>query len=429
MRQAIDEQFIKDVLKHYTTYKTYYRLVKSVEDDPEVDKKQAAKALARFMSLHPHNIAQKTEVIVEHFRHFTMHKIGGRAKAMVVTSSRLHAVRYKQAIDAYIVEKGYTGIKALVAFSGTVVDPDLSGVTYTETQMNNGIKEKELPEKFATDEYQLLLVAEKYQTGFDQPLLHTMYVDKRLSGVQAVQTLSRLNRTCPGKEDTFVLDFVNDTQEILDSFQPYYEQTTVAEEAEPKQLYELQARLDAAQVYHRDEVQAFAQVFFKPKAAGTPADHARMNACLDPAVGRFGKLDETAREEFRGALTAFRNLYGFLSQVIPFQDSDLEKLYAFVRFLIGKLPRDSRAICTASDRKAGCAAYAKGRHRGSPESQGCQPRVRRGLAISLQSGSSRHSAKEWPQNAVQSLARRSRRVAEHQGGRSIRISSGLRCHG
>jgi type I restriction enzyme R subunit len=341
MRQAIDEQFIKDVLKHYTTYKTYYRLVKSVADDPEVDKKQAAKALARFMSLHPHNIAQKTEVIVEHFRHFTMHKIGGRAKAMVVTSSRLHAVRYKQAIDAYIVEKGYTGIKALVAFSGTVVDPDLSGVTYTETQMNNGIKEKELPEKFGTDEYQLLLVAEKYQTGFDQPLLHTMYVDKRLSGVQAVQTLSRLNRTCPGKEDTFVLDFVNDTQEILDSFQPYYEQTTVAEEAEPKQRYELQARLDAAQVYHRDEVQAFAQVFFTPKAAGTPADHARMNACLDPAVGRFGKLDEAAREEFRGALTAFRNLYGFLSQAIPFQDSDLEKLYAFVRFLIGKLPRDS----------------------------------------------------------------------------------------
>ncbi len=233
MRQAIEEGFILDVLKNYTTYKTYYGLIKAIEDDPQVDKKKAARALARFMSLHPHNIAQKVEVIVEHFRHFTCHKIGGRAKAMVATSSRLHAVRYKLAFDKYIAQKGYTGIKSLVAFSGTVFDPE-TRIEYTEVGMNKGIKETELPEKFDTDEYQVLLVAEKYQTGFNQPLLHTMYVDKRLAGIQAVQTLSRLNRTHPGKEDTFILDFVNETQEILDAFQPYYEQTFVGEQAQPK---------------------------------------------------------------------------------------------------------------------------------------------------------------------------------------------------
>lgn len=182
MRQAIEEGFILDVLKNYTTYKTYYRLIKSIEDDPEVDKRKAARALARFMSLHPHNIIQKTEVIIEHFRHFTRHKIGGKAKAMVVTSSRLHAVRYKEAFDKYIAEKGYVDIHTLVAFSGTVEDPDVKNKSYTEVGMNQGIREKELPGKFATGEYQVLIVAEKYQTGFDQPLLHTMYVDKRLSG-------------------------------------------------------------------------------------------------------------------------------------------------------------------------------------------------------------------------------------------------------
>ena len=352
MRQAIDEGFILDVLKHYTTYKTYYRLVKSIEDDPAVDKKKAARALARFMSLHPHNIAQKTEVIVEHFRHFTMHKIGGRAKAMVVTASRLHAVRYKQEVDKYIADKGYSGIKALVAFSGAVADPDIPGVEYTETGMNNGLREKELPERFASDDFRLLLVAEKYQTGFDQPLLHTMYVDKRLSGVQAVQTLSRLNRTSTGKEDTFVLDFVNDVQEIQDSFQPFYEQTAVGEQSEARQLYELQAKLDATQVYHRDEVLAFAQVFYRPKATETPADHARMNACLDPAVTRFKQLGKDAEEECRNTLTAYRNLYGFLSQIIPFQDSDLEKLYAYVRFLLGKLPKERGPIYDFDDEVA-----------------------------------------------------------------------------
>jgi type I restriction enzyme R subunit len=339
MRQAIEEGFILDVLAHYTTYKTYYRLIKSIEDDPEVEKKKAAKALARFMSLHAYNIAQKTEVMVEHFRTFTRHKIGGRAKAMVVTSSRLHAVRYKQSFDRYIAEKGYLGIKTLVAFSGEVIDPDLPGVSYTEVGMNAGIREKQLPEKFAGDDYQVLLVAEKYQTGFDQPLLHTMYVDKRLSGVQAVQTLSRLNRTCAGKEDTFVLDFVNEPEEIYRSFAPYYEAPMVGERATAEQLYALQSELTDAQVFYLSEVEGFCKVFFKPRETQSAADHAALNGWLDPAVGRFRQLDDEPREEFRGRLIAFRNLYAFLSQIIPYGDSDLEKLYSFVRFLIPKLPR------------------------------------------------------------------------------------------
>ncbi len=342
MRQAIEEGFILDVLQNYTTYKTYYRLIKSIEDDPKVDKRKAARALARFMSLHPHNIAQKTEVMVEHFRHFTMHKIGGRAKAMVVTRSRLHAVRYKQAFDKYIAEKGYKGIKTLVAFSGTVVDPDAPGVEYTEVGMNQGIREKQLPERFASEEYQVLLVAEKYQTGFDQPLLHTMYVDKRLAGIQVVQTLSRLNRTHAGKEDTFVLDFVNEPEEILAAFQPYYERTLIGERADAKQLYELQAKLDAQQVYYKAEVEEFCRVFYKPRRTQTAADHARMNACIDPAVERYNQLDEDDREEFRKSLVAYRNLYAFLAQIIPFQDTDLEKLYSYVRFLLTKLPRGDR---------------------------------------------------------------------------------------
>ncbi|HEX9024760.1 MAG TPA: type I restriction endonuclease [Geobacteraceae bacterium] len=337
MRQAIEEEFIMDVLKHYTTYKAYYGLIKSIEDDPQVEKKKAARSLARFMSFHPHNLAQKTEVMVEHFRTHTRHKIGGRAKAMVVTSSRLHAVRYKQTFDKYIADKGYTDIKTLVAFSGTVEDPDIKGKSYTEVGMNQGIREKELPEKFDTNEYQVLLVAEKYQTGFDQPLLHTMYVDKRLAGIQAVQTLSRLNRTTAGKEDTFVLDFVNDHEEIFTAFKPYFESTPLGEDVNPQKMYELQTRLDGYEVYFEAEVEAFCKVFFKPQ--NTPGDHKTMNALLDTAVGRFKELDEDEQEEFRALLVTFRNLYGFLSQIIPYQDSDLEKHYTYLRFLYSKLPR------------------------------------------------------------------------------------------
>jgi type I restriction enzyme, R subunit len=341
MRQAIEEEFILDVLKYYTSYATYYKLLKACEDDPNVERKKAAQALARFMRLHPHNVAQKTEVMVEHFQAVTRHKIGGRAKAMVVTGARLEAVRYKQSFDRYIREKGYA-IKSLVAFSGTVQDDKLADVAYTEVGMNHGISEKELPEKFATQEYHVLLVAEKYQTGFDQPLLHTMFVDKRLAGIQAVQTLSRLNRIHPLKEDTFVLDFVNDREEIREAFKTYYEGAEMGEQVDPARMYAIKSELDASGIYLDEEVDRFSAVYFKPKPRQSALDHQAMNAALDPAVSRFTvrrKDDEEEAELWRGKVVALLNLYSFLSQVIPYQDSDLERLYVFLRHLSAKLPR------------------------------------------------------------------------------------------
>ena len=239
MRQAIEEKFILDVLKNYITYETYFRIVQVGDDDIHVKRKKASRALARALTLHAVNLRTKTEVMVEHFRTHVKHKIGGRAKAMVVTDSRLLAVRYKLAFDKYINEKGYTDVKTLVAFSGTVYDPKIKGKSYTEVSMNDGIRESELPEKFDSREYQVLLVAEKYQTGFDQPLLHTMYVDKKLTGLHAVQTLSRLNRTCPGKEDTFILDFRNSPEEIYKAFKPYYEDTPTEPLTDPQHLLSL----------------------------------------------------------------------------------------------------------------------------------------------------------------------------------------------
>jgi type I restriction enzyme, R subunit len=341
MRQAIEEGFILDVLKYYTTYNTYFKLIQTSKEDPNVERKKAALALARFLKLHPHNIAQKTEVMVEHFHAVTSHKIGGKAKAMVVTGSRLEAVRYKQSFDKYIKGKGYP-IKTLVAFSGTVLDDKLKGVSFTEEGMNKGIREKELPERFDTSEYQVLLVAEKYQTGFDQPLLHSMYVDKRLAGIQAVQTLSRLNRTHPLKEDTFVLDFVNDRAEIQEAFKQYYEGAEMGEEVDPARMYELKGELDASGVYLREEVERFCEIYFKPKQRQSSADHQAMNAALDPAVDRFKVLSDENEEEaelWRSKLASFRNLYAFLSQIIPYQDSDLEKIYTYLRHLSPKLPK------------------------------------------------------------------------------------------
>ncbi len=339
MRQAIEEGFILDVLEHYTTYSTYFKLLKACEEDPNVERKQAARALARFMQLHPYNIAQKTEVMVEHFQTVTRHKIGGRAKAMVVTDSRLKAVRYKQRFDDYIEKKRYP-IKTLVAFSGIVKDDKFPGVEFTEVKMNEGIRETELPEKFATQEYQVLLVAEKYQTGFDQPLLHTMYVDKRLAGIQAVQTLSRLNRTHPFKEDTFVLDFVNDREEIREAFKVYYEGAEMGEEVDPAKMYEVKGNLDASGIYLDEEIRRFCAVYFKPRQRQSVQDHKEMNAALDPAVTRFNEMweeNEDGAELLRGQIQAFRNLYGFLSQIIPYQDSDLERLHVFLRHLAPKL--------------------------------------------------------------------------------------------
>lgn len=338
MRQAIEEGFIMDVLQNYTTYKRFYGLIKQVENDPEVPRKKAAKALARYMDLHPVNIDQVISVIVEHFRLYVMHELGGRAKAMVVTGSRLAAVKYKLAFDKYIKDNGYQGIRSLVAFSGTVEDPDNPDTSYTEVAMNNGLAESELPEAFEGDDYRVLLVADKYQTGFDQPLLQTMYVVKRLAGVQAVQTLSRLNRMAPGKARTFVLDFVNDEADIYEAFKPYYETTPIGDNAEPHQLSELLHKLLQWAIFTPEDVNAFAEVWYRRKRDHSGADHRTMNAVLDVVVQRFCEQEEDEQGEFRGLLTAFRNLYAFLSQVIPYQDSELEKHYTFVRNLIAKLP-------------------------------------------------------------------------------------------
>lgn len=338
MRQAIDEGFIMDVLANYTTYTRFFGLIKQVENDPQVPRKQAAKALTRYMELHPVNIEQVVSVIVEHFRLYVMHELGGRAKAMVVTGSRLAAVKYKRAFDHYIKQNNYDGIRSLVAFSGTVEDPDDPGASYTEVAMNDGLAESELPEAFERDDYRVLLVAEKYQTGFDQPLLQTMYVVKKLAGVQAVQTLSRLNRMASGKTRTFVLDFVNKQDDIYKAFKPYYEATPTGDNAEPHRLSELQHKLLAPAIFTPADVDAFAEAWYRPRREHSGNDHKQMNAVLDAVVDRFTQHEEAACDEFRGLLTAYRNLYAFLSQIIPYQDSDLEKLYTFVRNLIAKLP-------------------------------------------------------------------------------------------
>ncbi len=341
MRQAIEEGFIIDVLKNYTSYKTFYKLIKASEDDPKVERKKAAKALGRFMRLHPHNIAQKTEIMVEHFYQSTRHKIGGRAKAMVVTGSRLEAVKYKQSFDQLIKVKGYN-IKSLVAFSGEVKDDKLPDIVYTEVEMNKGLKEKLLPETFATDEYQVLLVAEKYQTGFDQPLLHTMYVDKKLAGIQAVQTLSRLNRIHPLKEDTFVLDFVNDREDIQTAFKTYYEGAELGQEADPNNLYRIHHELLLADIFTEEHIDQFVEIYFKPKEKQSNKDHEAINFILDTPVDKFKqflKENEEEAEIWKSKVTAFKNLYMFLSQIIPYQDTDLEKLYIFLRHLSDKLPK------------------------------------------------------------------------------------------
>ena len=338
MRQAIAEGFILDVLKNYTTYKRFFGLIKRVEDDPEVPKHAAASALGRFLELHPVNIEQIVQVIIEHFRLKVLHELGGRAKAMVVTSSRLSAVKFKKAFDRYIQTKGYTGIRALVAFSGTVEDPDVPGATFTEVGMNDGIPERELPERFAGEEYRVLIVAEKYQTGFDQPLLQTMYVVKRLAGVQAVQTLSRLNRIAPGKTQAFVLDFRNEESDIFQSFKPYYEATPVGENADPQKLNELHHKLLQFAIFTPHDIVDFSQVWFKSRRDPSGQDHKLMNATLDRCVQRFKEREEKVQEDFRGLLTTFRNLYGFLSQILPYFDEQLEQLYAFIRSLGPKLP-------------------------------------------------------------------------------------------
>ena len=284
------------------------------------------------MTLHPSVVAQKAAIVVEHFRRSTSDRIGGRAKAMVVCRSRLSAVRFKLAIDAYAREQGYGDVGTLVAFSGTVSD---DGVDLTETSMN-GFSESQTAERFATDEFRILVVAEKFQTGFDQPLLHTMFVDKKLDGVNAVQTLSRLNRIHPGKADTFVLDFENDAEQVQRGFAPYYD-VSVAEPTDPNALYDAWRELDRFGVIRPEDVEAFARVYFDAPSVATQA---KLYAALDAARDRFTDLDAIDQDEFRTSLKRFVSRYAFISQVLPLADTAMEKRYAYGRLLERRLPSE-----------------------------------------------------------------------------------------
>ena len=339
MRQAIAEGFILDVLASYTTYDVYYKLINTEPSDPSIDTRKGKAALARHASLHDHMMEGKAEVIVEHFREKTAHKIGGRAKAMVVTRSRLHALKTHQAIERYIKKNGYDkgpgALSALVAFSGSVTDPDAPEVALTEGAVN-GFPESELPRRFH-DEHQVLVVAEKYQTGFDEPLLHTMYVDKKLSGVAAVQTLSRLNRTMPGKHDTFVLDFANSAEEIQAAFEPFYEQS-LAEQVNPQTLTTMEQELKTYGVLVAEEMQQAVPLVLD----GDDTDQGRIYQLVGQAAGRWVMLnerDEDAAETFRGTLDAFCRAYTFIAQVMPWADPEQERLFLFGRLLLADLPQ------------------------------------------------------------------------------------------
>ena len=340
MRQAIEEHFILDVLKNYMTYKMYYKIVKNIPDDPELDTVAGVRAIRRYETLHPHNISQKTSVMLEHFRNVTMKKIGGKAKAMVVTPSRLHAVRYVQEFKRQIQEKGYTDLDVLVAFSGEIKD---YGVNYTEEGMNKTktgerISEKALPEAFHSDDYQILIVAEKYQTGFDEPLLHTMFVDKKLSGVKAVQTLSRLNRTARGKQDTFVLDFVNSAEEIKEAFEPYYEETVLLEETNPNVVYDLKNTLDEYRVYQQAEIDKFAEIFYSGKEQSAD-DLGRLQGTIRPALDRYVALAVEKKDLFKSTLARFNRIYAFITQVCRLFDKNLHKFSVYAKFLAMQLPK------------------------------------------------------------------------------------------
>lgn len=351
MRQAIEEHFILDVLKNYMTYKMYFKIIKNIPDDPSLDTTSGIKAIKKYESLHPHNISQKTEIMLEHFRNVTMHKIGGKAKAMVVTPSRLHAVRYVKEFKRQIKEKGYTNLDVLVAFSGEIDD---EGMTYTEEKINKTkdgetIKEKSVPEAFHSDDFGMLIVAEKYQTGFDEPLLHTMFVDKKLSDVKAVQTLSRLNRIAPGKQDTFVLDFVNSAEEIKDAFTPYYEETVLLEETNPNVIYDLKNTLDSYHVYQQMEVTRFGDIFYsgKEQSAG---DLGKLQGTIKPALDRYYALEPERQDMFKNTLNRFNRIYAFITQVCRFFDKDIHKFSVYAKFLAKQLPKNGKERLNLDDK-------------------------------------------------------------------------------
>lgn len=368
MRQAIEEGFILDVLQNYTSYRVAYHLAHNNPDfDHEVDSKKATSKMAKWVRLHPYNIAQKVETIIEHFNEKVKHQLGGEAKAMVVTSSRLEAVRYKLAFEKYVQKKGYTNVNAMVAFSGEVNDPDLPDHPFTENNMNPNLRGRDMRKAFDTTDYQVMLVANKFQTGFDQPKLVAMYVDKPLKGVECIQTLSRLNRTYKGKDKTFVLDFVNDPEEILAEFKVYYQTAELAGVSDPNIVYELMKKLDKVGIYQWREVEAFVEAYNNKQA-----NQAKLANLCKPAVDRFSvrykeatlvlqsaqaelskaKIEQNDKkirfaensvkhakeardilEVFKKDLISFYRYYEFASQIVNFDDYELEKLSIFAKHL------------------------------------------------------------------------------------------------
>lgn len=341
MRQAIEEGFILDVLQNYMTYDTCFKIAKTIEDNPDVPGSRAAKVIRKFEELHPYNISQKAQIIVETYLGTTRHKIGGRGKMMVITSSRLAAVRYYHECKRYIEEKGYDDIGVLVAFSGSVQD---GGEEYTEPKLNvrkdgSHIGETQTKAEFH-ENFHVLIVAEKYQTGFDEPLLHTMIVDKKLRGVKAVQTLSRLNRTCPGKTDTFILDFINTKEDIQDAFQPFYQETMLESEVNTDLLYQVQTKLRGYSVYSDDDIEAFANEYFGTGKQDSKS-MGRMTSILKPVADRYNKLTQDERYQFRRLCRNLNKWYGYISQVARMFDTDLHKESVFIGYLLGLLPPET----------------------------------------------------------------------------------------
>jgi type I restriction enzyme, R subunit len=338
MRQAIEERFIHDVLANYTTYDTFFRLEKAITDDPAYQTAKARQAIAKFVTLHEHNLAQKAEIVVEHFRTHVAHKISGEAKAMVVCSSRQHALRFWEALRSYVTDHGHD-LGILVAFSGDVA---LNGGEPLTEAKANGFPDTQTAERFDTDAYQVMVVAEKFQTGFDQPKLYAMYVDKTLTGLAAVQTLSRLNRTHHDKDGTFVLDFANDADDIAAAFEPYYGKT-VAPPSDPNLLYDTRHDLDEFGVLNAEEATTFARLLLTDVM-----DNGRLHAALGPAIDRFWGLEEDEQERFRDALGRFVRIYSFLSQIVTFGDTALERDYLFAKGLAAFVKNDAGAAVDLS---------------------------------------------------------------------------------
>ena len=333
MKQAIEEEFILDVLQNYTTYNSYYKLIKTVEYNPDYDIKSAQRELRHYVENHEYAITQKARIMIDHFMQEVKHRIHGQAKAMVVTSSIPNAIKYKEALDAYLKELN-SSYKAIVAFSGT---GEYKGIEVRESDLNGfPDNDNDIPKHFKKDEYKFLIVVEKFQTGFDQPLLHTMYVDKKLAGVHAVQTLSRLNRAYkPHKKDTFVLDFVNTTDDIREAFEPYYTTTILSEETDPNRLNDLQETLADHQVYSEAEVQSFCKLYYSGAA------RSKVAPILDTAAQIFrDNLSKEKKIDFKTKAKSFERTYNFLGCLLDFNNPYWEELWLFLKFLIPKLTID-----------------------------------------------------------------------------------------